>query len=99
MPTTAFGAAPRHTLALVRGSIKLLVRPESGGPTGDTEIYDLARDPAESGPSHLEVDSGVLLAALRGREAALAERAPTTAENQPPSQKTQEKLRALGYVK
>lgn len=100
LPTTAFGAAPRHTLALVRGSIKLLVRPGSSGPSGDTETYDLARDPAESTPrpSSLEADARLLLEALHRHETSLAERAPTHAEHRPPSEITRERLRALGYV-
>ena len=100
LPTTAFGAAPRHTLALVRGSIKLLVRPDSSDPSGDTETYDLARDPAESAPrpSPPDADAHLLLEALHRHETALAERAPTHAEHRPPSETTRERLRALGYV-
>ena len=100
LPTTAFGAAPRHTLALVRGSIKLLVRPDSSDPSGDTETYNLARDPAESAPrpSPPDADAHLLLEALHRHETALAERAPTHAEHRPPSETTRERLRALGYV-
>src|SRR5262249_28621686 len=91
----SFGKPTRHTLCLVRGSRKVLVRP---GPA--TETYDLARDPAESQSAggKLTDDWSALLAALLERESQIVARAGTRSVAQAPSPKTQEKLRALGYV-
>ena len=91
----SFGKPARHSLGIIRGSRKLLVRP---GPA--TETYDLARDPAESQPggTTLTDDWSALLARLLERESQLAAPAGLRSVAQAPSPRTQEKLRALGYV-
>jgi arylsulfatase A-like enzyme len=95
LESTGYGLDAReHVDGVTRGSVKLLVRP-----TGSTETYDLAVDPAEKNdnPSGRAADTVALAAALTQKTADLHTRAGTAVKGPAIDDATREKLRALGY--
>jgi choline-sulfatase len=84
-----------HTDAIIERSYKLLLRPD-----GETELFDLSRDPGEQhplSPAACQPSAAELLGALETRQAELRLRANVSRETQPVDEATREKLRALGY--
>ena len=84
-----------HTDAIIERSYKLLLRPD-----GETELFDLSRDPGEQhplSPTASQPSAAELLGALETRQAELRLRANVSRETQPVDEATREKLRALGY--
>jgi arylsulfatase A-like enzyme len=97
LPTPPYGDA-RHSEALIRGSIKMLVRMHESTLAG-TEVYDLDVDPGETAPPdrRLWLRSVPLLAGLRSLQGTLSRTASPPA-TLPLSERTREHLRALGYI-
>jgi len=95
LESTGYGFDAReHTEGLVRGSLKLLVRPG-----GIAELYDLAHDPEEKveNPPELQTQLSTMTEALASLRSDLSARASAQAQTAPLDDATREKLRALGY--
>jgi len=91
------GDLARHSLALVRGTVKLLVSRDPAEP--EPVLYDLASDPFESRPDPPQLgarkaadrEAAERAVAALGTRAAVAERGEV-------DQRTRARLRALGYA-
>jgi choline-sulfatase len=91
------GDLARHSLAFVRGSVKLLVPRDPAQP--EPVLYDLATDPFESRPDPPELaarktadqEAAERAVAALGHRAAVAERGEV-------DERTRARLRALGYA-
>ncbi len=81
-----------HQQGLVRERLKLLVDKK-----GQTELFDLDKDPAELAPVASDPQREQLHAALAQQLEALAALASSTNQTQSLDDATREKLRALGY--
>jgi arylsulfatase A-like enzyme len=84
----------KHSLAIVRGSRKLLVDPR-----GDTALFDLYSDPGETTPlGAANADLAArMLSALAQRRSELKTRAAESRDVRPIDDATKEQLRGLGY--
>jgi arylsulfatase A-like enzyme len=96
--TPPYGDA-RHSEAIIRDSLKMLVRTNEAGLTG-SEVYDLALDPEEHAvpERRLWMRSIPLLASLRIMKGTMSATASPTPPTVPLSDQTRARLRALGYV-
>jgi arylsulfatase len=93
LPNGASYDLRRHGAGIIRGSLKLVVPPH-----GAAVVYDLSRDPGETGPGSIggAGQATTLEAALHAEQGLLQARA-STAATVPLDEAAREKLRALGY--
>jgi arylsulfatase A-like enzyme len=93
-PDAAHADRRRHAAGIVRGPIKLLVRPD-----GKADVYDLTADPRETAANAAAVEAQRtdLETALDAALASHRSRATGASEQVPLDETTKERLRALGY--
>ena len=94
LPSTPAGKEPVQDLAVVHGTRKLATTP-----AGREEFYDLARDPGEREPNGLDATARTALRQTLDVFRGQAGRDVSGARERDVDQTTQERLRALGYVR
>ncbi len=100
LPETGSGGVPMHTQAVIRDGIAVLMLTRGKATVTGQEVYDLRTDPGESAaPSPALWARGMpLMVSLQRFSTAIAARARDAAPTVQPSDRTRDKLRALGYV-